>query len=84
MQKEPVKISDIFHSSYGLLKSSAPSSALTCLLCGKEDDERNDDDEKQGDNGNEADLQGGPAGLLSRFGGVGLCHSRVSSFGCQL
>lgn len=59
-------------------------SALTSLLRGEEDDKGNDDDEEQGDNGNEADLQGGPAGLLSRFGGVGLRHSRVSSFCCRL
>lgn len=37
---------------------------LTTLLCGKEDDEGDDDDEEQGDNGNEADLQGAPAELL--------------------
>lgn len=59
-------------------------SALTSLLRGEEDDEGNDDDEEQGDDGNEADLQGGPAGLLRRFRGVGLRHSRVSSFCCRL
>lgn len=67
-----------------LALSSVPSSALTCLLCGKEDDEGDDDDEEQGDDGDEADLQRGPAGLLGRLGGVGLCHSRVTFFSCQL
>lgn len=58
--------------------------ALTGLMCGEEDDEGNDDDEEQGDNGDKADLQGGPAGLFSRLGGVGLCHSQVSCFSCHL
>lgn len=53
-------------------------------MCGKKDDEGDDDDEEQGDDSYKADLQGGPAGLLSRLGGVGLCHSQVSSFSCRL
>lgn len=57
---------------------------LTSFLSGKEDDEGNYDDEEQRDNSNETNLKGGPAGLLCRFGGVGFCHSWVSSFTCQL
>lgn len=58
--------------------------ALTALLCGKEDNEGDNDDEEQGDDCDEADLQRGPARLLGRFGGVGLRHLQVSSFSCQL
>lgn len=56
------------------------SAALTCLLRGKEDDECDDDDEEQGHDGDEADLQRGPARLLGRLGRGCLRHSRVSSF----
>lgn len=68
----PWQISDTSHLQY-------QPSPLTSLLCGKQDDEGNNDNEKQGDDSDEADLQGGPAGLLSRLGGIGLCHSQVSS-----
>lgn len=47
---------------------------------GEEDDEGDDDDEEQGDDRDEADLQGGPAGLLPQFGMSGLRHSGVLSF----
>lgn len=57
---------------------------LTSLLGGKKDDEGNNDNEEQRDNGNKADFQRGPTGLLCRFWGIGLCHSQVSSFTSQL
>ena len=61
---------------------------LTGLLRGEQHHERHHDDEEQGDDGDQADLQRGPAGLLGRLGVVGvLCHLQLSSVSrwlCQL
>lgn len=72
----------MIHFFLSALQAPAASSALTGLMCGKKDDEGDNYDEKQGNNSNEADLQGGPAGLLSRLWRVGFRHSRVFSFSC--
>ena len=65
-----------------------PSPELTGLLRGEQSDERHHDDEEQGDDGDQADLQRGPAGLLGRLGVMGvLRHLQISSVRrwlCQL
>lgn len=47
---------------------------------GEENNEGHDDDEEQGDDGDKADFQAGPAGLLTQFGMSGLRHFGVLSF----
>lgn len=51
---------------------------------GEEDNEGHDDDEEQGNDGDKADFQGGPAGLLTQFGISGVRHSGVLSFSAML
>lgn len=86
--KKPQNVCPLSYSRFSIfliyLYQSSVVRSLTRLLCGKEDDEGNDDNEEQGDNSNEADLQGGPSELLSRLGGVSLCHSWHSFFNCRL
>lgn len=65
-------------------RTRALSLQLTFLMDGEEGDEGDDDDEEQGDNRDEADFQGGPAGLLTQFGMSGLSHPEVLSFSLML
>lgn len=57
---------------------------LTFLMDGEEDNEGHDDDEEQGHDCDEADFQGGPAGLLTQFGMSGLGHSGLLCFSLML